>query len=646
LQAKVKYVFAVRSICPASKGKYSSIKATTADCQVPQITTVQINNDQSALIKWKTECAALYNQIRFRPVANTEWTYIFKGAVQSALLTGLTANTSYVFQVAACSDTTNHWSANDTFMIPPFPNIILIMLDDARFDSYSSNNGPSFFQSTSIDRIANEGVNFKNAFATYALCAPSRATIFTGLYPHKNGCYNNQTSYKEGLPTIGTILHDKGYYTAMIGKFLFPSLPNDPEPGWDLWMAQDKWAKINPRYNHNGVQIKPKGHEMDIVTDTAIHIFATHTDQQPLLMMVNYLSPHVEYVPKEEDDGAFSNEVMPFPPNFYGYQDNYPSFYNTLTGSTYTNADTLNADLEAYFEVMLGLDKDIGRLLDTIEALGKLDNTLIMFVSDNGYFFGEHLLKGKKLAHEPSIRVPLYARYPKWFSPGSINTNQLVTNLDIAPTILAAAGIANTYGMDGFSLYDLYTGAKKRDAFYIEQIQSVIDEYPDFRAVRSKKYKYNYYYCTDPAEEFFDLVNDPQENTNLINELSYQALIEEYRVKLDSFRVLLQDTVPGGYYTCNMVERISSEGEIDEGQIKIYPNPASGNVIFSIDEGKGLVKLSIYSSNGKLMRRETWNAEGGRQQREIDIREWPEGIYLSTIEFDNEVRSRKLSVVH
>ncbi|HYV90146.1 MAG TPA: sulfatase-like hydrolase/transferase [Chitinophagales bacterium] len=649
LQPGISYILGVSSVCPDSKGTYKTKKATTLGCEVAQVTSVDVSDYQSASITWQTYCSASSNQIRFRPVTTSTWSYVSTGSTQSAELNSLTLNTSYVFQVTACADTTNHWSVLDTFKIGALPNILVIVIDDARYDSYSGNGGPEFLQTASIDRIANEGVNFKNSFATYSLCAPSRATMLTGLYPHNNGAYNNETSYTDGLPTTGSILHDRGYYTALLGKYLYPTLPNQPQPGWDFWMATDKWAKINPRYNYGGVEIHPKGHEMHILTDSAIHLWATRATTQPMFMNLCYLSPHAAWIPQAEDTGAFANDSLPFPSNFYKYSNNCPSFYSTLNSLvSYSDADSLKTDLEAYLEVVRGLDREIGRLLDTMQAMNKLDNTLVMFVSDNGFFFGEHKLKSKNLAQEESIRVPIYARYPKWFSPGTVNTNQLVTNLDIAPTILAAAGVPNTYNMVGFSLKDLYNGTKQRDAFYIELIQGSITNYPDFRAVRSKQYLYTHYFCTDSAEEFFDIVNDPKENTNLINDQAYQSLIAEFRIKLDSFKVLLNDTVPGGYFDCDMVvnPRVTVGEPIADPGTQLYPNPASDAVVISMDDAEGPVNVTIYSSDGQLVMHEKWNAENSKLQVMLDVSDFPEGLYLVNIKSGNSVELHKLIVTH
>ncbi|MBA3648585.1 MAG: sulfatase-like hydrolase/transferase [Chitinophagales bacterium] len=557
-------------------------------------------------------------------------------------------NSSY-FQTLNPKDSAKKYTIGDSLIVSPLPNILLIILDDARYDSYSSNGGPSFLQTPAIDRIANEGVNFKNSFVTYSLCAPSRATMLTGLYPHNNGAYNNEKPYRDDLPTTGSLLHDKGYYTAMLGKYLYPALPNEPHPGWDFWMAADKWAKINPRYNRNGTEIYPKGHEMDILTDTAIHYFATRADTQPLFLMLCYLSPHKEWIPEPEDSGIFANASMPFPSNFYKYADNYPSWYDTLSSKvSYSDSDSLRTDLEAYLEVVYGLDGEIGRLLDTLQAMDKLDNTLILFVSDNGFFFGEHTLKSKNLAQEESIRVPVYVRYPQWFAPGSIDSSQLITNLDIAPTILAAADIPDTFGMPGFSLKDLYDGIQQRDAFYIELIQDTLENYPDFRAVRSKQYKYIHYFCTAPAEEFFDLTRDPKEDTNQINNPSYQLLVNEYRYKLDSFTTLLNDTVPAGYFDCHMVESLpvafyEPDADLDG---PLYPNPASDKVIFNLNKFDVPGNISVYASDGQLVLYESLIPEKGKTRSMVDVSLVPNGLYLFAIQYRNKIEYHKLMVVH
>jgi hypothetical protein len=391
------YEFSVSSFCTGIiKSRYQNTTASTTICEIPSSTTAEVVNN-TALITWQMNCESAFNQVRYMPVDSIVWTYVFTGNAPAVLLGDLSWDGEYIYQVAACEDTLGSWTPIDTFTIDKRPNILLIVLDDARFNSYTVNGGPEFFQSVSLDRIANEGVNFKKAFATYSLCAPSRATMFTGLYPHKNGAYNNQTIYNTSLPTIGTILHDDGYYTAMLGKFLMPGLPNEPQPGWDFWMAQDKWAKIDPEYNYNGTLVQLTGHELDIITDTAIHLFATKPADQPMLLMLCYLTPHVEYIPRPQDAGIFAGDTMPFPENFYPYPDNYPSFYYTAIDSAYRDSATLAADIQNYFESLYGLDQDVGRLLDTLETLEMLDNTVVILISDNGYFHGEHLFEGKKI---------------------------------------------------------------------------------------------------------------------------------------------------------------------------------------------------------------------------------------------------------
>lgn len=527
MKKTLSFIFAFSLLCYSAN--ISLAQCVTAK---PSIPVLDANNNIH--ISW-SDGGGSFNQIRFRKKTALEWIYLNTGATSSAILTSLDTNKMYLFQVLACSDT-SAWSPLDSFQVITKPNIIVIMLDDARYNSYSCNGAPAWFQSPGIDRIANEGVNFKNNFVVYSSCGPSRATFYTGLYPHLNGAYDNNYNYNPDLPTTGSILNAGGYYTAMMGKYLKEELDNNPKQGWDFWMA-----KTPGGFNYNGSQIQIAGYQLEFLADTFYSVLERNINRNPLFMVLAYTYPHEPYDPLPQDIGIYANEEIPFPKNFVSPAVPVPDFYTSLA-SEYQDSSICKADVEAYFEELTGVDRKIQEIIDTLSVYAPLDNYMIIFTSDNGKLLGEHQLNGKVWPYNESMRVPLFIRYPKWFPAGSQVTNESSLNIDLATTILDAAGIENTYNMQGLSLRNLYSGNQHRNEFYFEGIQVLFDQ-PDFRTVRSAQFSYTKYQCESIVEQFFDLVNDPLELTNQIHNAAYQTQIESYRSKLDSFAILLSDTV-------------------------------------------------------------------------------------------------------
>jgi hypothetical protein len=256
-------------------------------------------------------------------------------------------------------------------------------------------------------------------------------------------------------------------------------------------------------------------------------------------------------------------------------------------------------------------------------------------------------LKAKKLSLEPAIHIPLFVRYPKWFQQNTIIEDQFATNLDIAPTILDAAGISNTYGMDGFSLRELYNGTKQRNIVYVELMKSDVDGYADLRSVRTNEYKYNYYFCSDTTEEFFDLTLDPLENTNLINEATYQPLINEYRLKLDSMKTAVNDTITEDITDCHLVSGQRMTPNQVKGELKatIYPNPASSYLVIQFPD-PGTSFISIYSPEGKLQQFQKTNFNVENTALKLDISALPDGLYVLILQNNNSTEAHKLMVLH
>lgn len=428
------------------------------------------------------------------------------------------------------------------------PNILVIVLDDARFDMFAPNGGPSFFSSPAINRIADEGINFKFSGATTSLCCPSRASIYTGLYAHHHGTFEETLSPKPGLTYVSQVLKDAGYYTGFIGKWLYNwKLPDTPV-GFNYWAVTDSFNHLTPlvRFNDGTSQMYSENDPV-VFTDLAVDFLDNKVPaQQPWLLFLCHRVPHTPYQPIQSDNLLYQDSVMPFPDNFYPYQKDFPNYL--YPGHLYEgDSAALVQDMKDYYETCQGAEYSTDSMLKYLEGKNLLDSTLIIFMSDNGFMLGEHYLTKKILAQDESLRIPIFVRYPAWFTAGTVVNDEFGSNLDIAPTILDAAGIPDTFHMDGVSLRKLADGELQRKYFFYENYQSVGNWWD---AVRSFDYMYIYSYCDSLVEEFYDLTNDPKENTNVIFDTAYSALIQEYRDRIDSFRLVTGDTVIPIYGNC------------------------------------------------------------------------------------------------
>ncbi|MBK9731726.1 MAG: sulfatase-like hydrolase/transferase [Chitinophagaceae bacterium] len=655
LQPNLLYTFAVSSHCSESSAStYSKIEQSGIPCGPPTNITATAIASSTFTFSWTNSCvASTVNQLRYKKITATKWKYVSTGSATSTTLSFQGTN-PVMYQVTACSDTTGNWSALDTVYLinsttPSKPNAIVILLDDSRYDTYSCNGAPSFFQTPNIDRIANEGVNFKNSFVIFSLCNPSRASILTGLYANHNGAQSNKDMFYDYLPTISTVMDQQGYYTAFMGKYLNANDQDPvPAPGWDWWMARVGSGHQDADFNYNGTTKNMVGHVTDVLTDSTVALI--NRVNEPFLIYICYSATHSPYKPRTEDKHLYENEVMPIPDNFAPYEVNYPNF---LTEGNLVSPDSagLSEDYLGYFQVMAGVEEDLTKIYDALENKHILDSTLIIFTSDNGFLMGEHYLQGKRVPQEESMRVPMFMRYPKWFPAGSVNTNQMVLNIDIAPTLFDLAGVPDTIPLDGLSMHKLFTGEKNRNTFYY-QATLLNDAAVNCRSVRSLHYKYTYYYCDEITEEFFDLANDPKENTNLINDAAHQPLIQIYRQKLDSFKTALNDTITEEISVCNIENPVLTRFTDDEEEqagiaFQVFPNPSSGTFQLEIPlrNNHGSVNVAVYNLYGsEVFKQESIGVEAGKWVT-VNISNLPDGIYNVQVAIGQDLFSKKITIV-
>jgi arylsulfatase A-like enzyme len=393
--------------------------------------------------------------------------------------------------------------------------------------------------------MATEGVHFKNAFVSTSLCSPSRASILTGMYAHQHGVVDNMSPVPEDLTYFPQYLQQLGYETAFIGKWHMGEVQGDASPrkGFDKWISfKGQGEYYDPELNIDGKTVKKKGYITDILTDYAIKWMDEKRDK-PFFLYLSHKAVHALFKPAPEDKGKFENEKVPHPASMANTPENYknkPRWVkeqrNSWHGVDYMYYGEYDFDsfYKRYCETLLSLDRNIGRILDFTEKKGIAKSTIIFYMGDNGFMFGEHGLIDKRQMYEESIRVPLLAYSPENIKPAVVD--QMVLNIDIAPTILDIAGMKEKpKQMIGLSFYPLMKGEKTdwRKEFYYEYYwERAFPQTPTTFGVRTDKYKYIFYHGIWDINELYDLENDPHEMHNLINDPQYKDLIKDMENKM------------------------------------------------------------------------------------------------------------------
>lgn len=646
LQANTKYEFSVRSKCSdGTKSKKVKITTTTLKCTMPSDVQIMPINSNSAKITVTATCDYDSLYVKYLPIGGVPKIKSYVSAT-SYVLGGLSSDSTYLVRFSTCPKPFYNWTPTDTLQLQGKPNIILVLIDDARFDYFSCNGAPYFVQTPNIDRIANEGINFQRSYVVTSLCAPSRATIATGLFTLKTGVYTNSNALDTNFVTVPKVLGANGYYTALVGKNHATFL-RGAEPEFDYYLASIGFEEsTGTGYLYNGqFEYIDKPAEFTF-TDTAIALIERIND--PLFIWLAYRVPHIPIVPLPEFKGDYAGYPIPWKPDTAQYTVNYPSYLYGAVSEDYgvLHGYTLDTTYRDAMETIKGLDSCIGVIFQTLENTNKLDNTLLIFMSDNGFMMGSHWLQGKTHAYEPSMRTPLFIRYPAWFPAGTNVKDQFALNTDIAPTMYDAAGVDFTGPMDGRSLRDLYDGDFTRQEYYYLMLHKDQAGAPIKRCIRDQYYKYIHYTCnSDTVEEFFDMVNDSLELTNQINNSAYQSLIALYRMKYDSIRIAWQDTVPGTPKDCYIqnpyvLKQLYDDAEETPLSPVVYPNITNGPAEVFIPWSTAAVTL--YDDHGSLVR--SWMIEDTYSK--IDLQTLPAGIYLVNFAQNGHSVTRKVVVVH
>ena len=416
-----------------------------------------------------------------------------------------------------------------------------MLVDDLRWDDIGVAGHP-FVETPNIDRLAREGARFLNAFAATPLCSPSRATILTGQYAHNHGIIDNtaRDAASHQLPTFAIPLAASGYETAFIGKW---HMGNDDtrRPGWTRWVAmKGQGEALNPKLNVDGERREVPGYVTDVLTDYAVD-FVKGAADKPFMLFLAHKALHPNFVqrddgstetvagqqegfvPAERHQGRYASAPVPRRPNAGKPPVGKPALLRPIEGLPPLGAatGTPDADVRARLEMLLGVDESLGRIVRTLDELGALDDTVVIFTSDHGYFYGEHgLNEERRLAYEETARIPLIVRYPKRVRAG-LMPSQMVQTIDLAPTILSLAGVTDATQRDGLSLVPLLDGKTPawRSSLLIEYYSDTV--FPriltmGYDSVRTERYKYVRYTELPGMDELYDLETDPYEMENLI----------------------------------------------------------------------------------------------------------------------------------
>lgn len=427
------------------------------------------------------------------------------------------------------------------------PNFVIIMTDGQRPDELSV-AGNTIIRTPHMDRIAREGMVFRNAFVVNALCAPARASMLTGMYSNRHGVIDNKNRpIAAGVPFFPDLLRAAGYEVAFCGKSHVQNGLRDRY--WDYYfgplgqpnytnqrIAEGAHGKVGPDQVH-------EGYIDDLLTARAV-AWLQAPREKPFCLFLWLFAPHRPFMRPRRYDDLYNGVAIPKPSTYDDDLKGYPgkprAFANATNKiGTYEDVRTLEALVKDHYATTVAADDNVGQVLDVLSGTGKLDDTAILFTADHGFFLGEWHAFDKRLMHEPSIRIPLFIRYPGVTKPGQAN-DRMVLNIDVAPTVLELAGLPVPPAMQGRSLVPLIRGNQagwRTDWLY---------EYYEFpgphsvaknRGVRTERYKLIEYYEEEPREyELYDLQSDPGEIHNLYGDPHYAEITRQLMARMTELR--------------------------------------------------------------------------------------------------------------
>nr|WP_325637071.1 sulfatase [Chitinophaga sp.] len=473
------------------------------------------------------------------------------------------------------------------------PNIIFIFSDDHAYQAISA-YGSKLVQTPNIDRIARQGAIFKNALVTNSICGPSRATLLTGKYSHINGYTLNEKKFDVGQQLFPALLQQNGYQTAWIGKWHLGNLPK----GFDYWRILNSQGQYyNPDIIGPGDTSRIEGYVTNIITDLSVNWIEKRDTSKPFFLVVGEKATHREWQPDIRDLGAYDGKTFPLPATFkddyknrlaaqnqdmtidktmrlkedlkvhanyekgiYGrftpeqkkaYIDYYENKISKEFDEQKLSGDALvewkyQRYLKDYLATAKSLDRNIGQLLDYLDKTGLSKNTVVVYASDQGFYMGEHGWFDKRFIYEESLRTPFMIKYPGVTKPGT-SIDQLMLNIDWAPTFLNIAGVKVPADMQGTSFLPLLKADGKnvswrKEAYYhYYEFPQPHHVYPHF-GIRTEQYTLVRFYGESNSWELYDLKQDPHEVSNLYGRKGYEKLTATLKTHLKHLMVQYKDT--------------------------------------------------------------------------------------------------------
>jgi N-acetylglucosamine-6-sulfatase len=431
------------------------------------------------------------------------------------------------------------------------PNVVVVLLDDLAAEVMGTHSRFPFLETPNVTRLQREGATFEQAFVPTAVCSPSRASLLTGTYAHTHGVRVNDIQDLEGdLPNFPALLKEAGYDTGFVGKWHMDNASSEPRLDFDYWLSfKGQGVYQDPVLNENGREFRARGYVTDLLGEYAVDYIQTPREK-PFCLIVSHKAGHVPFRAAPRHETAFTGAQLPEPENFRETFAGKPEWQRRyklcgLQRETWEACEGVEIpeslplepwnpnddDLLTHLRTLLAVDEGVGLLLEALDNMDQLDNTVIVFTSDNGFMLGAHRLFDKRVMYEESLRVPLIVRYPKGVEAGR-RIPQLVSTLDLAPTLVELGGLEPTPTMTGASLLPLFKDAAApwRDHFLYEYFQERNrgPGVPTMLGVRTERWKYVHYpELPDDIDELYDLENDPHELLNLIADPEYAATLGE-----------------------------------------------------------------------------------------------------------------------
>ena len=404
-------------------------------------------------------------------------------------------------------------------------NIVFILIDDQRYDALGFLN--PYFETPHLDALAKGGVFFENAFVTTSLCSPSRASTLTGQYAHKHGVLDNSTLLNPETPTFPKVLQQSGYNTAFVGKWHMGGSTDEPRPGFDHWVSfRGQGTYFDPLLNINGERKKVDGYTTDILTGYAVD-YIGQDHGKPFMLYLSHKAVHADFEPAPRHAGSYKDRAYPYPDTMADTEENYagkPAWLKAQRDSwhgvdgMYDKKVDFDDFVRRYAETLKAVDDSVGRVVEALRAKDLLDDTLILFTSDNGFQFGEHGIIDKRTMYEASIRIPFIAHCPNLI-PAGTTRKEMILNIDHCPTMLEAGGVSVPDTVQGASFFGMLDGAEIpwRDAWLYEYFwERSFPQTPTVLGVRTDRYSLMQYHGVWDKYEMYDLQKDPYEKHNLL----------------------------------------------------------------------------------------------------------------------------------